>query len=125
VHLTRIGAPGAQKPVVRLDDEHHVDVSDLAGAVDEASSGGGLDRIGPVGMAVLDRTGDGAPEGALVVPCDVTTRWGATTRSRRSSTGSSAAASWWTTPVSGRRRHHRHRAGDPRERLFSSGPPRP
>ena len=29
VYLMRIGAPGAEKPVARIDDEHYVDVSDV------------------------------------------------------------------------------------------------
>ncbi|AGL16584.1 fumarylacetoacetate hydrolase family protein [Actinoplanes sp. N902-109] len=33
--LMRIGAPGAERPVVRLDDKHYVDVSDLVGDFDE------------------------------------------------------------------------------------------
>ncbi|MCK2218733.1 fumarylacetoacetate hydrolase family protein [Actinomadura sp. ATCC 31491] len=35
MHLMRIGAPGAEKPVVRLDDTHYVDVSDLTPDFDE------------------------------------------------------------------------------------------
>jgi 2,4-diketo-3-deoxy-L-fuconate hydrolase len=49
VHLLRIGAPGAEKPVARVDDETYVDLSDVAGDFDEAFFGsGGLDRIRPV-----------------------------------------------------------------------------
>jgi 2-keto-4-pentenoate hydratase/2-oxohepta-3-ene-1,7-dioic acid hydratase in catechol pathway len=44
--LMRIGAPGAEKPVVRVDDETYVDVSDLTGTFGEAFFGsGGLDRV--------------------------------------------------------------------------------
>ncbi|MFC7530859.1 fumarylacetoacetate hydrolase family protein [Actinoplanes sp. GCM10030250] len=46
----RIGAPGAEKPVVRADDTHYVDVSDLAGDFDEKffGSGGVASLAGPV-----------------------------------------------------------------------------
>lgn len=33
--LMRLGAPGAEKPVVRVDDQHYVDVSDIASDFDE------------------------------------------------------------------------------------------
>jgi 2,4-didehydro-3-deoxy-L-rhamnonate hydrolase len=46
VYLMRIGPPGAEKPVVRLDDERYVDLSDVVGDFDEAFfDSGGLDRI--------------------------------------------------------------------------------
>jgi 2-keto-4-pentenoate hydratase/2-oxohepta-3-ene-1,7-dioic acid hydratase in catechol pathway len=49
VYLMRIGAPGAEKPVVRVDEETYVDLSDVVDDFDEAFFGrGGLDRIGPV-----------------------------------------------------------------------------
>jgi 2,4-didehydro-3-deoxy-L-rhamnonate hydrolase len=49
VYLMRIGAPGAEKPVARIDEETYVDLSDLVGDFDEAFfGGGGLDRIRPV-----------------------------------------------------------------------------
>jgi len=42
----RIGAPGAEKPVVRVDDDHYVDVSDLVHDFDERFFGaGGTDRL--------------------------------------------------------------------------------
>ncbi|MGY1686602.1 fumarylacetoacetate hydrolase family protein [Geodermatophilus sp. SYSU D00867] len=45
----RIGAPGAEKPVARIDDATYVDLSDAVRDVDEAFLGsGGLDRIRPV-----------------------------------------------------------------------------
>jgi 2-keto-4-pentenoate hydratase/2-oxohepta-3-ene-1,7-dioic acid hydratase in catechol pathway len=48
VYLMRIGNPGSEKPVVRIDDETYVDVSDLAPDFDEAFFGsGGIDRIRP------------------------------------------------------------------------------
>src|SRR3954449_12800768 len=44
----RIGAPGAEKPVARIDEETYVDVSDLVDDFDEAFfGGGGVDRIRP------------------------------------------------------------------------------
>jgi 2-keto-4-pentenoate hydratase/2-oxohepta-3-ene-1,7-dioic acid hydratase in catechol pathway len=45
----RIGAPGAEKPVARIDDDTYVDLSDVVSTFDEAFfDGGGLDRIRPV-----------------------------------------------------------------------------
>lgn len=44
--LMRIGANGAEKPVVRVDDDHYVDVSDLTTDFDERFFGsGGLARL--------------------------------------------------------------------------------
>ena len=49
MYLMRIGQPGSEKPVVRLDDETYVDVSDLATDFDEAFFGsGGIERIKPI-----------------------------------------------------------------------------
>ena len=49
MYLMRIGQPGSEKPIVRLDDETYVDVSDLANDFDEAFFGsGGIERIRPV-----------------------------------------------------------------------------
>jgi 2,4-diketo-3-deoxy-L-fuconate hydrolase len=50
VYLMRIGAPGAEKPVVRVDDERYVDVSDLTPDFDERffGSGGPARLAGPV-----------------------------------------------------------------------------
>jgi len=46
VYLMRIGAPGAEKPVVRVDDTRYVDVSDLVRDFDEAFFGaGGVARL--------------------------------------------------------------------------------
>jgi 2,4-didehydro-3-deoxy-L-rhamnonate hydrolase len=57
VQLMRIGAPGAEKPVVRLDDDRYVDLSDVVDDFDEAFFGnGGLDRIRPL---VAERTDGG------------------------------------------------------------------
>ncbi|MGY1503129.1 fumarylacetoacetate hydrolase family protein [Streptomyces sp. QTS52] len=55
--LMRIGAAGAEKPVVRVDDETYVDLSDTVTDFDEAFFGsGGLDRVRPV---VAERTAAG------------------------------------------------------------------
>jgi 2,4-diketo-3-deoxy-L-fuconate hydrolase len=49
VYLMRIGAPGAEKPVARIDDESYVDLADVVPDFDETFFGnGGLDRIRPV-----------------------------------------------------------------------------
>jgi 2-keto-4-pentenoate hydratase/2-oxohepta-3-ene-1,7-dioic acid hydratase in catechol pathway len=54
----RIGAPGAEKPVARLDEETYVDLSDVVADLDEAFfGGGGVDRIRPV---VAERAAAGA-----------------------------------------------------------------
>jgi 2-keto-4-pentenoate hydratase/2-oxohepta-3-ene-1,7-dioic acid hydratase in catechol pathway len=59
----RIGAPGAEKPVVRVDDEHYVDVSDLVHDFDERFFGdGGTARLAePVAERIA--TGDVLPFG--------------------------------------------------------------
>ncbi|MER7540663.1 fumarylacetoacetate hydrolase family protein [Streptomyces sp. NPDC097704] len=47
--LMRIGAPGAEKPIARVDDETYVDLSDVVADFDEAFFGsGGIDRIHPL-----------------------------------------------------------------------------
>jgi 2,4-diketo-3-deoxy-L-fuconate hydrolase len=49
VYLMRIGPPGAENPVARIDDDTYVDLSDLVTDFDETFFGeGGLDRIRPV-----------------------------------------------------------------------------
>ena len=58
--LMRIGAPGTEKPVVRIDDESYVDVSDVVHDFDEAffgGAGGGLPGLAPV---VAERVAAGA-----------------------------------------------------------------
>jgi 2,4-diketo-3-deoxy-L-fuconate hydrolase len=57
VLLMRIGAPGAEKPVVRVDDEHYVDVSDLAHDFDERFFGG--DGIARLAEPVAERIASG------------------------------------------------------------------
>jgi len=56
MYLMRIGAPGAEKPVVRLDAETYVDVSDVVTDFDEAFFAAGTDRLVPV---VAERTAAG------------------------------------------------------------------
>jgi 2,4-didehydro-3-deoxy-L-rhamnonate hydrolase len=49
MYLMRIGAPGAERPVVRLDDETYVDLSDVVHDFDERFfADDGLERIRPV-----------------------------------------------------------------------------
>ncbi|QNP68984.1 fumarylacetoacetate hydrolase family protein [Streptomyces roseirectus] len=49
MHLMRIGAPGAEKPVARVDDDTYVELSDVVTDFDEAFFGsGGIDRVRPV-----------------------------------------------------------------------------
>ena len=45
MHLMRIGPPGAEKPVVRLDDDRYVDVSDVVPDFDEAFFAGGMAEV--------------------------------------------------------------------------------
>jgi 2,4-diketo-3-deoxy-L-fuconate hydrolase len=63
VLLMRIGAPGAEKPVVRVDDTNYVDVSDLVHDFDERFFGdGGAARLaGPVAERIA--SGDVLPFG--------------------------------------------------------------
>jgi 2,4-diketo-3-deoxy-L-fuconate hydrolase len=63
VYLMRIGAAGAEKPVVRVDDTHYVDVADLATDFDERFFGsGGVERLaGPVAQRIEE--GDVEPFG--------------------------------------------------------------
>ncbi|WP_060886020.1 fumarylacetoacetate hydrolase family protein [Streptomyces caniscabiei] len=49
MYLMRIGAPGAEKPVARIDDETYVDLSDVVTDFDETFFGDdGIDRVRPV-----------------------------------------------------------------------------
>ena len=49
MYLMRIGEPGAEKPVARIDDETYVDLSDVVADFDETFFGdGGIDRVRPV-----------------------------------------------------------------------------
>jgi len=57
VYLMRIGAAGAEKPVVRVDDRTYVDLTDVVDDFDEAFfGGGGLARIAPI-VAELQAAG--------------------------------------------------------------------
>ncbi|MGI5452462.1 fumarylacetoacetate hydrolase family protein [Streptomyces sp. CA-249302] len=49
MQLMRIGAPGAEKPVARVDDETYVELSDVVTDFDEAFfASGGIDRVRPL-----------------------------------------------------------------------------
>ena len=52
MYLMRIGAPGAEKPVARIDDDSYVDLSGVVGDFDEAFFGGERldqnDGLGPL-----------------------------------------------------------------------------
>ena len=54
MYLMRIGAPGAEKPVARIDEETYVDLSDVVTDFDEEFFGSdGLNRVRPI---VTERT---------------------------------------------------------------------
>src|SRR6218665_2413717 len=56
MRLMRLGQPGAERPVVRLDDTTYIDVSDVVTDYNEQFFGsGGLDRLRPV---VAERAAD-------------------------------------------------------------------
>ncbi|MGA5760272.1 fumarylacetoacetate hydrolase family protein [Nonomuraea bangladeshensis] len=56
MHLMRIGAPGAEKPVVRIDEHHYLDVSDVTPDFDERFFAAG-------GAALLaDKVATGRPQ---------------------------------------------------------------
>ena len=57
MYLMRIGPAGSEKPVVRIDDTHYVDVSDVAGDFDEAFFGG--DGIAGLSTVVGERVAAG------------------------------------------------------------------
>ncbi|AFR28743.1 fumarylacetoacetate hydrolase family protein [Arthrobacter sp. Rue61a] len=57
MYLMRIGQPGSEKPVVRIDDTHYVDVSDVVADFNEAFFGsGGIAKLRDV---VSERTASG------------------------------------------------------------------
>ena len=58
VHLMRIGAPGAEKPVVRVDDSSYVDVSGIVADFNEQffAAGGAATLVAPVAERIA--TGD-------------------------------------------------------------------
>ncbi len=43
--LMRLGSPGHERPVVRIDDQHYVDVSDVVGDYDEAFFAAGMESL--------------------------------------------------------------------------------
>jgi 2-keto-4-pentenoate hydratase/2-oxohepta-3-ene-1,7-dioic acid hydratase in catechol pathway len=59
MYLMRIGQPGAEKPVVRLDDENYVDVSDVVTDFNEAFFAAGPDQLTALAALVRNRTADG------------------------------------------------------------------
>ncbi|GLY19506.1 2-hydroxyhepta-2,4-diene-1,7-dioate isomerase [Kineosporia sp. NBRC 101677] len=61
MYLMRIGAPGAEKPVVRVDEDTYVDVSDLVPDFDEKFFGAG--GAAGIAAAVAERIAAGAVRG--------------------------------------------------------------
>lgn len=59
MHLMRVGAAGAERPVVRIADDSYVDVSDVVGDIDAAFWPDGPDRLRPV---VAERVAAGRTE---------------------------------------------------------------
>ncbi|MBT2235475.1 fumarylacetoacetate hydrolase family protein [Nonomuraea sp. NEAU-A123] len=57
MYLMRIGAPGAEKPVVRVDDTHYADVSDVTPDFDEKFFGAGGTAL--LAQPVADRIARG------------------------------------------------------------------
>jgi 2,4-diketo-3-deoxy-L-fuconate hydrolase len=57
MYLMRIGAPGAEKPVVRISDDSYVDVSDVTADFNETFFATGLERLRPI---VAERVASGA-----------------------------------------------------------------
>ena len=58
--LMRIGAPGQEKPVVRLDDRTYVDVSDVFPDFDESFFGGAGGGLPALRSVVTDRVASGS-----------------------------------------------------------------
>src|SRR4051794_7480021 len=56
MQLMRLGRPGAERPVVRVDETAYVDVSDVVADFDEAFFGGGMEQLQAV---VTERTARG------------------------------------------------------------------
>jgi 2,4-diketo-3-deoxy-L-fuconate hydrolase len=59
MYLMRIGQPGAERPVVRIDDDSYVDVSDHVTDFDESFFGAGPDELAALAALVLARTASG------------------------------------------------------------------
>jgi 2-keto-4-pentenoate hydratase/2-oxohepta-3-ene-1,7-dioic acid hydratase in catechol pathway len=57
--LMRIGAPGAEKPIVRIDDDSYVDVSDVVTDFDESFFGGAWGGLPGLRTLVADRVARG------------------------------------------------------------------
>jgi 2,4-diketo-3-deoxy-L-fuconate hydrolase len=57
--LMRIGAPGAEKPIVRIDDDSYVDVSDVVTDFDESFFGGASGGLPGLRTLVADRVARG------------------------------------------------------------------
>jgi 2,4-diketo-3-deoxy-L-fuconate hydrolase len=57
--LMRIGPAGAERPIVRIDDDHYVDVSDVTGDFDEAFFGGTNGGIEGLRSVIAERTAAG------------------------------------------------------------------
>jgi 2,4-diketo-3-deoxy-L-fuconate hydrolase len=57
MYLMRIGPTGSERPVVRIDDTHYVDVSDVVSDFDEAFFGG--DGISSLSGVVSERVSAG------------------------------------------------------------------
>ncbi len=67
MYLMRIGAPGAEKPAARVDDESYVDLSDVVQDFDEAFFGAeGVDRIRPIVEERIAAGQTSALEGARI-----------------------------------------------------------
>ena len=60
MYLMRIGQPGAEKPVVRIDDETYVDVSDVVPDFNEAFFATGPEQLTALAALVATRATDGA-----------------------------------------------------------------
>ncbi|MCU7726891.1 fumarylacetoacetate hydrolase family protein [Actinoplanes sp. KI2] len=60
MYLMRVGAPGAERPVVRVDDTRYVDVSDLVPDFDESFFGG--DGVRRLAEPVAERIAAGETE---------------------------------------------------------------
>ena len=57
--LMRIGAPGAEKPIVRIDDDSYVDVSDVVTDFDESFFGGAWGGLPGLRTLVAERVARG------------------------------------------------------------------
>ena len=60
MYLMRIGPPGAEKPVVRIDDDTYVDVSDVVTDFNESFFGGADGGLAALKTLVDQRVAAGA-----------------------------------------------------------------